>query len=126
MTHSSLTSAITPLSFEICRPQQLYAAKYGHAPTLLRPPYGNGGYANTSRAKRTAIDTAASRCGIRHVVMWNAVAENGRFQFIRGSLKRGDIVLFHFTPSLAGELKTVMNMAKKKGLHPAPLTNYLK
>ncbi len=126
MTHRSLTTGSTPLAYEICRTQQIYANKFGHAPSLLRPPYGNGGYANTSKAKRKAIDTTASKCGIRHVVMWNAVAENGRFQFIRGSLKRGDIVLFHFTPSLAGELKKVMKMAKKKGLHPAPLTNYLK
>lgn len=126
MTHRSLTSSSTPLQYEICRPQSIYAAHYGRVPTMLRPPYGNGGYANTSVRTRKAIDAAASSCGVRHVVMWNGLAENGRFQFIRGSLKRGDIVLFHFTPSLAGELKSVMRMAKAKGLHPASLTDYLR
>lgn len=126
MTHRSLTSGGTPLSYEICRPQAIYGAKFGRIPTLLRPPYGNGGYVTTAKKTRKAIDATASACGIQHVVMWNAVAENGSFKFIRGSLKRGDIVLFHFTPNLAGELKTVMRMAAKKGLHPAPLTNYLR
>lgn len=126
MSHKSLTSASTPLSYEICRPQQIYGAKYGHVPTLLRPPFGNGGYATNTKASRKAIDSVASQCGIKHIVMWNGLAENGRFKFIRGSLKRGDIVLFHFTPSLDRELKSVMKMAKRRGLHPAPLTNYLK
>ncbi len=126
MSHKSLTSASTSLSYEICRPQSIYAAKYGRVPTMLRPPYGNGGYATTKASTRKAIDSVASKCGIKHVVMWNGFAENGRFKFIRGSLKRGDIVLFHFTPSLAGELKSVMKMANRRGLHPAPLTDYLK
>lgn len=126
MTHKSLTSGSTPLSYEICRPQAIYGAKYGRIPTMLRPPYGNGGYATTANKTRKAIDATASACGVQHIVMWNAVAEKGSFRFIRGSLKRGDIVLFHFTPSLAGELKSVMRMAAKKGLHPAPLTDYLK
>lgn len=126
MTHRSLTSSGTPLSYEICRPQGIYGAHYKRVPTLLRPPYGNGGYAGTKASTRKAIDSVASKCGIKHVVMWNALAENGKFQFIRGSLKRGDIVLFHFTPSLAGELKAVMKMAHQRGLHPAPLTDYLK
>lgn len=126
MSHKSLTSASTPLSYEICRPQQIYAAKYGHVPTLLRPPFGNGGYATNSKASRNAIDSVASQCGVRHIVMWNGLAEKGRFKFIRGSLKRGDIVLFHFTPTLDRELKSVMAMAKRRGLHPAPLTDYLK
>ena len=126
MTHKSLTSAGTSLPFEICRPQSIYAAKYGRVPTMLRPPFGNGGYATTKKSTRKAIDSVASQCGIKHIVMWNGLAENGKFKFIRGSLKRGDIVLFHFTPSLAGELKSVMKMAHRKGLHPAPLTDYLK
>ena len=126
MTHKSLLSGSTPLSYEICQPQRIYGAKFDHVPTLLRPPYGNGGYVGTPKKTRKAIDSVASGCGIKHVVMWNGLAEGGKFQFIRGSLKRGDIVLFHFTPNLAGELKTVMKMAKAKGLHPAPLTDYLK
>lgn len=126
MTHQSLTSGSTDLSYEICRPQTIYGAKFDRIPTMLRPPYGNGGYSTTPKKTRKAIDATASACGVQHIVMWNAVAEKGSFKFIRGSLKRGDIVLFHFTPSLAGELKTVMSMAAKKGLRPAPLTDYLK
>ena len=96
------------------------------SPRCCARPYGNGGYVTTAKKTRKAIDATASACGIQHVVMWNAVAENGSFQVHPGITKRGDIVLFHFTPNLAGELKTVMRMAAKTGLHPAPLTNYLK
>jgi hypothetical protein len=60
------------------------------------------------------------------MVMWNALADRGKFQFIRGSLHRGDIVLFHFTSDLARELKRVLVMGVQKGLRPAPLQDYLK
>ncbi len=126
MSHKSLTSPSTPLAYEICRPQEIYAQEYGRVPTMLRPPYGNGGYSTTTPKRRKEIDAVASSCGIQHIVMWNGLAENGKFRFIRGALSRGDIVLFHFTPTLSGELKTVMEMAKRRGLRPAPLTDYLK
>ncbi|MFA7266390.1 MAG: polysaccharide deacetylase family protein [Candidatus Nanopelagicales bacterium] len=125
MNHKSLTSASTPLVYEICRPQEIFGQEFGRVPTMLRPPYGNGGYATTSPARRKEIDAVASGCGIQHIVMWNGLAENGKFKFIRGALSKGDIVLFHFTPTLPGELKSVMAMAKRRGLRPAPLTEYL-
>ena len=124
-SHKSLTSSSTSLETEICKPQQAYAEHFGAAPTVLRPPYGNGGYSNTPTATRKKLDRVARSCGISNIVMWNAVAGPGKIDFIRGSLTRGDIVLFHFTDDLANELRSVMSMAAKKGLHPAPLMDYL-
>ena len=123
MTHKSLIGDAN-LHYEICKTQHIYAKKFHNAPKLLRPPYGYGGYA-TAGAKRQALDTTARSCGIKHIVMWNAVAEGGKFTFVKGSLHRGDIVLFHFKQDLASELKQVIAMAKRHRLHPGSLTGYL-
>ncbi|MEI8083659.1 MAG: polysaccharide deacetylase family protein [Actinomycetes bacterium] len=125
MTHKSLTGSTTNLPFEICKTQRIYAKKFGQTPTLLRPPYGNGGYSGTGKTAARAIATVARSCGISRLVMWNATADNGKFVFVRGSLHAGDVVLFHFKPNLANELAEVMAMAHRRGLHPAPLTDYL-
>lgn len=125
MTHKSLVSPSTNLSFEICKAQQIYTQQFDRAPTLLRPPYGYAGYAGTSKATLSAIGKTARSCGINRMAMWNATVDNGHFTFLRGSLTRGDIVLFHFKPNLANELKAVMAMAKRKGLRPASLADYL-
>lgn len=124
-SHKSLTSSSTSLETEICKPQVAYTEHFGVTPTALRPPYGNGGYSNTPTAMRKKIDRMARSCGITNIVMWNAVAGPGKIDFIRGSLTRGDIVLFHFTDDLANELRSVMSMANRKGLHPASLMDYL-
>lgn len=126
MAHPSLPRA-SNLRREICTPQRIYKRKFGAAPTLIRPPYGNGGYDDDSVAVRSRISRVASSCGLRHIVMWNAVAQNGKVQFdLKRSIRRGDVILFHFTPSLAGDLRKVLRMARDKGLRAAPLTDYLK
>lgn len=125
MTHASLPSARN-LTDEVCRPQQIYSRRFGHRPTMLRPPYGNGGYDYDPQATRARISRAASSCGISHIVMWDVVAGNGKIQFANGSLRRGDIVLLHFTPSLRTDLAKVMKLARQKGLRPAPLNAFLR
>lgn len=124
-SHKSLLSSSTSLQREVCDPQQTFEEHFGARPTMLRPPYGNGGYSDTPTTARKTIDKMARSCGITNIVMWNAVAENGKVKYIRRSLTRGDIVLFHFTPGLENDLKVVMDHAKRKGLRPAPLQDYL-
>jgi len=125
MTHKSLTNSATNLGYEICKTQRIYTRAFGRAPTMLRPPYGNGGYHSTGKSTARAIAKVARSCGISRLVMWNATVDDGRFTFIRGSLHAGDIVLFHFEPNLANELAAIMSMAHSKGLHPAALGSYL-
>ena len=125
MTHASLTGAATPLRDEICKPQKIYEKRSGLAPTLLRPPYGNGGFSGDSTAAKQRIDNVARACGIQRIAMWNVVVGNGRVEYVRPPLRKGDIVLLHFGPNLAKELKKVRRMGKAQGLAPAPLTNFL-
>lgn len=125
MTHRSLPG-VRDLDYEICRAQRIYQRHFGYAPTMLRPPYGNGGYDSDSRATRLRISKAARACGIRQIVMWDVVVGDGSVEFARGSLKRGDIVLLHFKPGLASDLRRVLGMARAKGFRVAPLATYLR
>lgn len=126
MTHPVLPHVSdSKLKTEICGPQRLYQRRYGARPTMLRPPYGEGGYSANNSSARRRIDQVATKCGLQYLVMWNAVSDRGRFQFLKGSLHKGDIVLFHFTPSLDQELRAILEMARAKGLTPAVLSDYL-
>ncbi|MGV1036176.1 MAG: polysaccharide deacetylase family protein [Candidatus Nanopelagicales bacterium] len=126
MTHKSFTSPSVHLKREICRTQKTYRRVFGSAPTLLRPPYGNGGYLDTPMGTWKRISRTAAGCGVKHVVMWDAVVAHGQTQFARGTLRRGGIVLAHFGPGLENDLRAVMATARRKGLKPAILTDFLK
>lgn len=126
MTHKSFTSSSVNLKREICQTQRNYRRVFGSAPTLLRPPYGNGGYLDTPTSVWKRISQTAAGCGVQHVVMWDAVVANGKNQFVRGKLRRGDIMLAHFGPRLETDLRAVMAAARHAGLKPAILTDFLK
>lgn len=126
MTHASFTSPSVNLKYEICQTQKIYRRVFGAAPTLLRPPYGNGGYLDTPQSVWQRISKTAAGCGVKHVVMWDATVSHGHLRFVRGGLSRGDIVLAHYGPGLEKDLKAVMATARRKGLKPAILTDYLK
>lgn len=126
MTHKSFTSPSVNLQHEICRTQKTYRRMFGSTPTLLRPPYGNGGYLDTPASTWKQISQTAAACGVKHVVMWDAVVAQGKIEFARGNLRRGDIVLAHFGPGLEGDLRAVLAAARRKGLKPAVLTDFLK
>lgn len=126
MTHRSLPGlGSAALRDEICTPQKIYRKKFGVAPTLLRPPYGNGGYLGDSTAVKQRIDATAASCGIDRIVMWDVVVGSGKIEYVRAPLRRGDIVLLHFGPNLAEELKMVIKLGKRQGLHPASLTDFI-
>jgi len=125
-SHRSLPSlSASQLRKEVCKPQKIYRKKFGTAPTLLRPPYGNGGYPGDSSAVKRRIDATAASCGINNIVMWDVVVGSRKVEYVRAPLRRGDIVLLHFGPNLAEELKMVKKLGKRQGLQPASLTDFI-
>lgn len=102
---------------QICPASDHYADVYGKRPRLFRPPYGMYNH-DTVRA------TAA--CGMKAVVLWSALVENGAMHYQVGDhLRAGDIVLMHFTPSFKQDLKAFVEASKAAGLHPQLLEDWL-
>jgi peptidoglycan/xylan/chitin deacetylase (PgdA/CDA1 family) len=117
-THASLARSTTDLEHEVCAAQRTLTRDFGQQPWLLRPPYGVG-------ADRMEVQVTAERCGIARVVMWDAVVDKGKLLVPGGRLRAGDIVLLHFTPELAKDLKVAVKAAHKAGLRPADLATYI-
>jgi peptidoglycan/xylan/chitin deacetylase (PgdA/CDA1 family) len=117
-THASLARSATNLDHEICYTQRALARAFGAKPWMLRPPYG-AGYA------RQETQVVAARCGISEFVMWDAVVEDGRLTAIGDGLRPGAIVLLHFTPKLAEDLRATVRAMRRAGLTPADLADYL-
>jgi len=101
---------------EICGPISDYAGRFGQTPWMLRPPYGN--YDLGTRV-------AAQVCGIRYLVLWRVVANQGRITTWGGPIEPGDIIIFHFDNQLLSNLKLAWFIAALQGLHPARLEDYL-
>ncbi|MGW5846885.1 polysaccharide deacetylase family protein [Streptomyces sp. NPDC055254] len=89
LTHPNLrTLSFAAQKQEICGQQDRLEQRFGHRPTLFRPPFGNYND-DTLRA--------ASECGISSLVLWRASMQINNFQYAEGSaLRPGDIVLAHF------------------------------
>jgi peptidoglycan/xylan/chitin deacetylase (PgdA/CDA1 family) len=117
-THASLARSTTDLDHEICYTQRALARNFGSRPWMMRPPYG-AGYA------RPLAQVTAARCGITDFVMWDAVVENGRLTQAGKGLRSGSIILLHFTPNLEKDLKAAVKAARRAGLTPANLADYL-
>lgn len=117
-THASLARSATDLDHEICYTQRALARTFGTKPWMLRPPYGVG-YA------RQETQVVAARCGISEFVMWDAVVEDGRLTEVGNGLRPGAIVLLHFTPNLAEDLRAAVRAMRRAGLTPADLADYL-
>ena len=92
---------------EICNANGVLASTLGHAPTLLRPPYGG-----FNEATRRAV----AACGLNAIVMWSAEMNNGNLTAVDDRLQRGDIVLLHFGEHLYDDLTRVLEMAAASGL----------
>jgi peptidoglycan/xylan/chitin deacetylase (PgdA/CDA1 family) len=102
---------------EICDNAVAIERAFGRRPVLFRPPYGN--YDDATRR-------AAAACGMAAVVLWE-VSVDGETVSFRNTprLRPGDIVLLHFRPQLAGELRDVVERAEAAGLGVALLEDYL-
>ncbi|MFE8016966.1 polysaccharide deacetylase family protein [Streptomyces antibioticus] len=126
LTHPNLrTLGAAAQKQEICGQQEKLRNRYGTAPRLLRPPYGNWNEDTRS---------AAASCGIEAIVLWRESMQIKNMQYQRGDKKLhpGDIVLAHFRgPSeLKGTTMTEMtaNMLRRiqeQGFTVARLEDYL-
>lgn len=110
---------------EICGQQQKLKERYGTAPRLFRPPYGNW---------NEATRTAAGSCGVDAIVLWRESMQIRDMQYQRGDrkLRPGDIVLAHFRgPSeLKGRTMTEMTATmlrriQEQGFTVARLEDYV-
>lgn len=118
VNHRSLTQlSFTQQRKEICRANTQLKKTTKQEPTLFRPPGGNF----NQRTKK-----AVAACGMKHLVMWNVIAEKEVLRMPRGGLTPGDIILMHYIPSAAATLEKLVQQIKFDGLKPALLTDYLK
>jgi len=102
---------------EICDDADDFQAGLGVRPVLFRPPFGNYD-ANTLRA--------AAACGMRVSVLWTAAVNDGHVQFQVGDkLRPGDIVLMHFRKTFVQDYTAFLEQAKKDGVTPVPLADFL-
>ncbi|CAB4665232.1 unannotated protein [freshwater metagenome] len=120
--HTVNHRSLTQLSYrqqrkEICRANTQLRRITKQEPTLFRPPGGNW---NKTTKK------AVAACGMKHLVMWNVIAEKGVLRMPRGGLTRGDIILMHYIPSVDETLELLLRQIKHDGLKPALLRDYLK
>ncbi|MCB5178967.1 polysaccharide deacetylase family protein [Streptomyces antimicrobicus] len=103
---------------EVCGAGEQVQAAFGRKPRLLRPPYG---------AVNDDVRAAAKACGVKALVTWtHDFTTWGDVPPPTPALKAGDIVLLHFTPTLAGDLQRALDAAKAAGLKPAALMPQLK
>jgi len=117
-THASFADETTDLNHEICYSQRAMRKAFGSKPWMLRPPYGAG-------ADRFGTVLTAQRCGIREIVMWDATVSDGKVRLATGELHPGSILLLHFGPDLARDLKAAVRAIRDAGLAPGRLADYL-
>lgn len=102
---------------EVCGAGEQLEAAFGRQPKLLRPPYGS---------LNDDVRLAAKACGVKAVITWTHDFTTWSGTPATPQLKSGDIVLLHFTPTLAADLRRALDAAKAAGLKPAALTPHLK
>ncbi len=98
---------------DICGMADYEELHYGRRPTLFRPP--GGAYSDSLRQ-------AAADCGMKAIITWVAKANGGLMQYqIGDKLRPGDVVLMHFRPEFASDMKSFVEAMKNSGLHTALL-----
>ena len=100
---------------ELCGANKLIKQIIGERPVMYRPPRGSW-----SEENRVAM----AKCGLKYAVLWSVVIEKDVPKNI--VFRKGDIILFHYIPSLPDALKIVLQKLKEQGLEPALLREYLK
>ncbi len=118
VNHPDLTSLdATGKDAEVCGAGEQLEAAFGRQPKLLRPPYG---------VLNDDVRLAAKACGVKAVITWTHDFTTWSGTPATPQLKSGDIVLLHFTPTLAADLRRALDAAKAAGLKPAALMPHLK
>ncbi|MER5872929.1 polysaccharide deacetylase family protein [Streptomyces sp. NPDC002044] len=102
---------------EVCGAGEQLEATFGRQPKLLRPPYG---------VLNDDVRLAAKACGVKAVITWTHDFTTWSGTPATPRLQSGDIVLLHFTPTLAADLRRALDAAKAAGLKPAALMPHLK
>ncbi|MER5349818.1 polysaccharide deacetylase family protein [Kitasatospora sp. NPDC002551] len=119
VSHPDLTK-LTPAEqqVEICDARDSLTRLFGTAPTVFRPPYF---------AWNADTLQAAANCGMRTVLTADADFSWGASNvWHEGTLSPGDVVLMHWSDTLAGDLQRALAAAEAAGLKPAGLTSYLR
>ncbi|MFB7261273.1 polysaccharide deacetylase family protein [Streptomyces nojiriensis] len=105
------------LDAEVCGAGEQLQAVFGRTPKLLRPPYG---------AVNDDVRLAAKACGVKALITWTHDFTTWGGTPPAPRLQAGDIVLLHFTPTLAADLQRALDAARAAGLKPAALMPHLK
>lgn len=118
-THRDLALSSTDVYSEVCGAQRYFRRAFGTKPWMLRPPYGD-------LSSNNRVQSIVSGCGIRELVLWDAVVSNTNLTtWYGGRLMRGSIILLHYTSRLKHDLRAAYNASRGQGLTPADLTDYL-
>lgn len=112
---------LTKIASEELDVQLLTPIKYlGHLatpPTLFRPPYG---------AYNPLVLQEVYKAGMRYLVMWNAVMNNGVLQTYNGkSIQPGAIIILHWEPGLSTQIKDLIGILQQEHLGIASLPEAL-
>ncbi|MEU9040255.1 MULTISPECIES: polysaccharide deacetylase family protein [unclassified Kitasatospora] len=103
---------------EICDARDALTRLFGTAPVVFRPPYF---------AWNADTLQAAANCGIRTVLTADADFSWGAANIWHpGLLQPGDVVLMHWTDTLATDLQRALAAADAAGLKPTGLVDYLR
>ncbi|MER8182161.1 polysaccharide deacetylase family protein [Kitasatospora sp. NPDC094015] len=119
VSHRDLTTlSAAEQQAEICAARDAQVRQFGTTPTVFRPPYLTWN-ADTLQA--------AADCGIRYVLTATADFSWGQANVYHGGpLQPGDVVLLHFTDTLADDLGRALAAADAAGLRPAGLVDHLR
>lgn len=95
-----------------------YEKIFGTRPTLFRAPFGSGDASTLA---------AAGRAGAHYDVRWGSEIDSGVVTFAGPhEFRPGSIVLMHFRHTFRQDVEAFMAQARRNGLTPALLTDYLK
>ncbi|MFB7909306.1 polysaccharide deacetylase family protein [Kitasatospora sp. NPDC056076] len=118
VSHSDLSKLpLEQQQVEICDARDAMTRLFGTAPVVFRPPFF---------AWNADTLQAAANCGIRTVLTADADYSWGASNIWHpGPLQPGDVILMHWTDTLATDLPRALADADAAGLKPAGLIDYL-
>ncbi|MGW4897942.1 polysaccharide deacetylase family protein [Kitasatospora sp. NPDC004240] len=119
VSHADLSKlGLAEQQVEICDARDALTRLFGTAPTVFRPPYF---------AWNADTLQAAANCGMRTVLTANADFSWGASNVWHpGPLAAGDVILLHWTDTLATDLQRALAAAEAAGLKPAGLADHLR
>ena len=117
ITHTDLTTlSYSAQVHEICGGRDAVESLTGAKPGWFRAPYGSWNATTIS---------AANACGYPGTVLWDVTVDGTNVATTYGTIRAGDIILLHYTPTLTTGIDTLAGLLANLGLHPAPLASYL-